>query len=267
MNIDFSLVLFIAIVISGSIWALDKWFFAVKRNESSKPIDIEDNETSDRVSNEPALVEFARFIFPVVLIVFILRGFIAEPFRIPSGSMLPTLEIGDFILVSKFNYGVRLPVINKKIIELANPERGDVVVFRYPENPSIDYIKRVIGVPGDEIGYYNKVLYINGKPAEQQPKGDYTVSNHRFKELNEKLPSPELNHNILVSDLLPASDFVLVVPEKNYFVMGDNRDNSRDSRVWGFVPDENLVGRAFLVWMSWEWGDWPKWHRVGTVIK
>ena len=267
MNIDFSLVLFIAILVSGSIWALDKWFFAAKRNELAGPDVAEDKTEAEQLTNEPPLVEFARFIFPVVLIVFILRGFIAEPFRIPSGSMLPTLEIGDFILVSKFNYGVRLPVINKKIIELSNPERGDVVVFRYPENPSIDYIKRVIGVPGDEIGYYNKVLYINGKLAEQQPKGDYMAGVRRFKERHEKLPSPELKHNILVSDLQPASDFVLVVPEKSYFVMGDNRDNSRDSRVWGFVPDENLVGRAFLVWMSWEWGDWPKWHRVGTVIE
>lgn len=167
MNIDFSLVLAIVILVAGSIWAIDALFFASKR--------VNDGFSDKDSTNEPAVVEFARFIFPVVLIVFILRGFIAEPFRIPSGSMLPTLEVGDFILVSKFNYGVRLPVINKKIIDLGNPEKGDVIVFRYPENPSIDYIKRVIGVPGDEIGYYNKVLYINGKMAEQQPKGDYPV--------------------------------------------------------------------------------------------
>ena len=263
MNIDFSLVLAIVIFIAGSIWAIDALFFASKRVKDD--FGGKDNKDSN---NEPAIVEFARFIFPVVLIVFILRGFIAEPFRIPSGSMLPTLEVGDFILVSKFNYGVRLPVINKKIIDLAIPEKGDVIVFRYPENPSIDYIKRVIGVPGDEIGYYNKILYINGKMAEQQPKGDYPVGFYNFKRSGEKLPtSPELNHDILVSDLQAASDFVLVVPDKSYFVMGDNRDNSRDSRVWGFVPDENLVGRAFFVWMSWEWGHWPKWHRVGTVIR
>ena len=262
MNIDFSLVLAIVILVAGSIWAIDALFFAPKRTKSDE-IDAEGNN----LTNEPPLVEFSRFIFPVVLIVFILRGFIAEPFRIPSGSMLPTLEVGDFILVSKFNYGVRLPVINKKIIDLGIPEKGDVIVFRYPENPSIDYIKRVIGVPGDEIGYYNKILYINGKMAEQQPKGDYSVGYYNFKRSAEKLPKPEINHDILVSDLQPASDFVLVVPDKSYFVMGDNRDNSRDSRVWGFVPDENLVGRAFFVWMSWEWGNWPKWHRVGTVIR
>ncbi len=261
---DFSLVLAIAIIVSGTIWAADKWFFASRRIQKYEQ---EKHQGIESEIVEPPVVEFSRFIFPVVLIVFILRGFIAEPFRIPSGSMLPTLEVGDFILVSKFNYGVRLPVINKKIIELGNPERGDVVVFRYPENPSIDYIKRVIGVPGDEIGYYNKVLYINGKMAEQQPIGDYAAGFYNFKRITEKLPDPELDHNILVSDLQAASDFVLVVPAKSYFVMGDNRDNSRDSRVWGFVPDENLVGRAFFVWMSWEWKHWPKWHRVGSVIR
>ena len=262
MNIDFSLVLLIVVLVSGSIWAIDALFFAVKRN-----IDETNEKLEKGFTNEPAVVEFARFIFPVVLIVFILRGFIAEPFRIPSGSMLPTLEVGDFILVSKFNYGVRIPVINKKIIDLGIPERGDVIVFRYPENPSIDYIKRVIGVPGDEIGYYNKILYINGKIAEQQPIGDYPYGYSNLKRFSEKLPNPELNHHILVSNSQPASDFVFLVPEQSYFVMGDNRDHSSDSRFWGVVPDENLVGRAFFVWMSWEFGDWPKWHRVGTVIQ
>ena len=266
MNIDFSLVLAIAILVSGSIWAIDAWFFAPKRQALTEATnEVVEVDSEDTIS-EPALVEFARFIFPVVLIVFILRGFIAEPFRIPSGSMLPTLEIGDFILVNKFSYGVRLPVLNKKMIDLGGPERGDVAVFRYPENPSIDYIKRIIGVPGDEIGYYNKILYINGKPAAQQPEGDYSLGYYTFRKLNENLPDPELKHKILVSDSQPASDFVLVVPENSYFAMGDNRDNSRDSRIWGFVPDENLVGRAFFVWMSWEWGNWPKWHRIGTVI-
>ncbi len=262
MNIDFSLVLAIVILVAGLIWGIDALFFAPKRKQE----DTSEATDSD-MTNEPPLVEFARFVLPVVIVVFILRGFIAEPFRIPSGSMLPTLEIGDFILVSKFNYGVRIPVINKKIIDLGIPEKGDVIVFRYPENPSIDYIKRVIGVPGDEIGYYNKVLYINGKKAEQQPKGDYPQGYYTFKRLTESLPDPKIKHDILVTDLQPASDFVITVPEHSYFVMGDNRDNSRDSRFWGFVPDENLVGRAFFVWMSWEWGHWPKWHRIGTVIQ
>ena len=262
MNIDFSLILAIVTLISGSIWGIYALFFAAKRS-GDNIADIDGN----RVSSEPAVVEFSRFLFPVVLIVFLLRGFVAEPFRIPSGSMLPTLEIGDFILVSKFNYGVRIPVINTKVVDLGIPDRGDVVVFRYPENPSIDYIKRIIGVPGDEIGYYNKVLHINGKAAVQQPKGDYPFSYYNFKKIAEKLPNPEVNHNILVSNLQAASDFVITVPDNSYFVMGDNRDNSRDSRVWGFVPDENLVGRAFFVWMSWEWGNWPKWSRIGTVIE
>jgi len=262
MNIDFSLVLAIIILVSGAIWAIDHWILAHKRDK----VEITDAE-GEKTTNEPAIVEFSKFLFPVVLIVFILRGFIAEPFRIPSGSMLPTLEIGDFILVSKFNYGIRLPVLNKKIIETGNPERGDVVVFRYPENPSVDYIKRVIGVPGDEIGYYNKVLYINGKIAEQQPKGDYPFGYYNFKRSIENIADPGVKHDIIVSDLQPASDFVLMVPENSYFVMGDNRDNSRDSRVWGFVPDENLVGRAFFVWMSWEFGNWPKWHRIGNGIQ
>ncbi len=254
MNIDFSLILAVLIAVSGSIWAIDSWFFAAKR------------QTGADDSKEPAVVEFSRFIFPVVLIVFLLRGFIAEPFRIPSGSMLPTLEIGDFILVSKFSYGIRIPVLNKKVIELGKPERGDVIVFRYPENPSIDYIKRVIGVPGDEIAYYNKILYINGKMAKQQPVGDYSAGFLQYTRLTETLPEPAVRHDILHSASQAAADFVVVVPENGYFVMGDNRDNSRDSRFWGFVPDENLVGRAFFVWMSWEWGDWPDWKRVGTVI-
>ncbi len=257
MNIDFSLILAILILVSGIIWAADAWFFAPRRSGA---------ENAAEEIKEPAIVEFSRFIFPVVLIVFVLRGFIAEPFRIPSGSMLPTLEIGDFILVSKFSYGIRIPVINRKIIDLGKPERGDVIVFRYPENPSIDYIKRVIGVPGDEIAYYNKILYINGKMAEQQPVGPYAGGFLQYQRLTETLPDPKLKHDILHASSQAAQDFILTVPENGYFVMGDNRDNSRDSRYWGFVPDENLLGRAFFVWMSWEFGHWPKWRRIGTVI-
>ena len=273
MNIDFSLVLFIITVVSGLIWLIDVKFIHSAAKSDEDEIDSGKNTKPmmegiwTTFVSFKALAEFSRFIFPVVLIVFLLRGFIAEPFRIPSGSMLPTLEIGDFILVSKFNYGIRLPVLNQKVIETGTPEKGDVVVFRYPENPSIDYIKRIIGVPGDEIGYYNKVLYINGKMAEQQSKGDYPFGGISFRRLVEKKPGSELKHDIIVTDLAPASDFVLVVPENSYFVMGDNRDNSRDSRVWGFVPDQNLVGKAFFVWMSWEWGNWPKWHRIGSVIE
>ena len=259
MNIDFSLILLVATLATGIIWGLDALLFAKKRQATAEV----DEETGK--PKEPILVEYARFLFPVVLIVLLLRGFVAEPFRIPSGSMLSTLEIGDFILVNKFAYGIRPPVWNQKIIELSDPERGDVIVFRYPENPSIDYIKRVVGVPGDEIAYYNKVLYINGKRIEQEPLGVYQAGFPNLKRFKEQLGDVE--HDILVNVMYPAGDFVVTVPDNSYFVLGDNRDNSRDSRFWGFVPDENLVGKAFMIWMNWEWGHWPKWNRIGTIIE
>lgn len=259
MNIDFSLILLVATLVTGIIWGLDALLFARKRQAGAKV----DEETGK--PKEPLLVEYARFLFPVVLIVLLLRGFLAEPFRIPSGSMLSTLEIGDFILVNKFAYGIRPPVWNRKLIDIADPERGDVMVFRYPENPSIDYIKRVVGVPGDEVAYYNKVLYINGKRIEQEPQGVYQAGFPNIKRFKERLD--EVEHDILVNVMYPAGDFVVTVPENSYFVLGDNRDNSRDSRFWGFVPDENLVGKAFMIWMNWEWGQWPKWGRIGTIIQ
>lgn len=259
MNIDFSLILVVATFVTGIIWGLDSLLFAKKRKASGEA----DEETGKL--KEPLLVEYSRFLFPVVLIVLLLRGFVAEPFRIPSGSMLSTLEIGDFILVNKFAYGIRPPVWNKKLIGIANPERGDVIVFRYPENPSVDYIKRVVGVPGDEIAYLNKVLYINGKKIDQEPLGVYQAGFPNLKRFKEDLDGVE--HDILVNIMAPAGDFVVKVPPNSYFVLGDNRDNSRDSRFWGFVPDENLVGKAFMIWMNWQWGHWPEWHRIGTIIE
>lgn len=259
MNIDFSLILLVATLVTGIIWGLDSLLFAKKRKAEGEV----DEKTGK--PKEPILVEYSRFLFPVVLIVLILRGFVAEPFRIPSGSMLSTLEIGDFILVNKFAYGIRPPVWNKKIIDIDDPQRGDVIVFRYPENPSVDYIKRVVGVPGDEIAYFNKVLYINGKKMEQQPLGVYQAGFPNLKRFKEDLDGVE--HDILVNVMSPAGDFVVKVPPHSYFVLGDNRDNSRDSRFWGFVPDENLVGEAFMIWMNWQWGHWPKWHRIGTIIE
>jgi signal peptidase I len=259
MNIDFSLILVVATFVTGIIWGLDNLLFAKKRKASGEA----DEETGKL--KEPLLVEYSRFLFPVVLIVLLLRGFVAEPFRIPSGSMLSTLEIGDFILVNKFAYGIRPPVWNKKLIGIANPERGDVIVFRYPENPSVDYIKRVVGVPGDEIAYLNKVLYINGKKIDQEPLGVYQAGFPNLKRFKEDLDGVE--HDILVNIMAPAGDFVVKVPPNSYFVLGDNRDNSRDSRFWGFVPDENLVGKAFMIWMNWQWGHWPEWHRIGTIIE
>jgi len=259
MNIDFSLILVVATLVTGVIWGLDTLLFAKKRHASGEV----DEETGK--SGEPLLVEYSCFLFPVVLIVLLLRGFLAEPFRIPSGSMLSTLEIGDFILVNKFAYGIRPPVWNKKIIDIADPRRGDVIVFRYPENPSVDYIKRVVGVPGDEIAYYNKVLYINGKQIKQEPLGVYQAGFPNLKRFKEQLD--DMEHDILINVMYPAGDFVVKVPPDSYFVLGDNRDNSRDSRFWGFVPDENLVGKAFMIWMNWEWGHWPKLNRIGTLIE
>ena len=259
MNVDFSLILVVATLVTGIIWGLDTLLFAKKRKARGEV----DEKTGK--PKEPILVEYARFLFPVVLIVLLLRGFLAEPFRIPSGSMLSTLEIGDFILVNKFAYGIRPPVWNKKIIEIADPERGDVIVFRYPENPSVDYIKRVVGIPGDEIAYYNKVLYINGKQIKQEPLGVYQPGFPNLKRFKEQLNGVE--HDILINVMYPAGDFVVTVPPNSYFVLGDNRDNSRDSRFWGFVPDENLVGKAFMIWMNWQWGHWPEWNRIGTIIE
>jgi len=260
MNVDFSLILVIAVFATGVIWLLDK--FVINRGKS--PDDIQDETQSGFSSIWSMLAEFSRFLFPVVLIVLILRGFIAEPFRIPSGSMLPSLEVGDFILVKKFSYGIRLPVWNKKIIDLGQPQRGDVIVFRYPEDPSIDYIKRVVGVPGDKVAYYNKVLYINDKLMPQGPETIYRPGYDHIVRETENLSG--VMHEILDNKMYPARDFVITVPENSYFVMGDNRDNSRDSRVWGFVPDENLVGHAMLVWLNWELGEWPRWGRIGTLI-
>ena len=261
MNIDFSLVLFTLVVITGLIWLVDILLFAKKRTAAqAESIDEEENK-------EPIVLEYAKFLFPVVLIVFLLRGFIAEPFRIPSGSMLPTLEVGDFILVNKFAYGVRVPVWNQKIFGSSIPERGDVVVFRYPEDPSIDYIKRIIGVPGDEVAYYNKVIYINGKEMPQGEMGKYQQDGSyvQYTRYTENLKT--VNHDVLKTNNVGAGDFVVKVPANRYFAMGDNRDNSRDSRVWGFVPDENLVGEAFLIWMNWSSEGGLKWKRLGSVIE
>ncbi len=266
MILDFSFYLFIAVVFTGAVWLLDKYFLEARRNqlfdastETNKAVEIRRNV------KEPVIVEYSKSFFPVLLIVFLLRGFVVEPFRIPSGSMLPSLYIGDFILVNKFAYGIKIPVLNKTIVELDRPERGDVIVFRYPRDPNLDYIKRVIGLPGDHIAYYNKVLYVNSKPVDREFVGQYKGPGQTFaSEYKEKLQGAE--HDIL---LLPARPNNLqgeyIVPEGHYFVMGDNRDNSNDSRVWGPVPESNLVGKAFMIWMHYS----DEWHfsRIGDFIK
>ncbi len=274
MNIDFAAVLVFLTLGSGLIWLVDSLFLAKKRSmvttgDTAAPVDA-----GHEGKIEPPLpwaVDYAKSFFPVFLFVLILRSFIAEPFRIPSASMMPTLLIGDFILVNKYDYGIRLPVINTKIIPNSNPKRGDIVVFRYPEDPSIPYIKRVVGLPGDHIAYYDKTLYINGKPMEQMLVGPYSASGSGKMMEGASLRLEDLEsheHQILISPDSPTLEVEGAVPEGQYFVLGDNRDNSRDSRYWGFVPDENLIGRAFFIWMNWDSKNGGvEWHRIGTILK
>lgn len=280
MNFDFPSILVAATAITGVIWGVDAWFFAPRRRRQipegiGSPVLKEGG-----FPKEPILVEYARSFFPVILIVLILRSFLVEPFRIPSGSMMPTLLVGDFILVNKFAYGIRLPVIDKKIIEIGAPQRGDAIVFRYPEQPSVDYIKRVVGLPGDLIDYRAKTLFVNGQPAPQTPVGPYLGSGGGSSEtgalrLEEKIGSRV--HPILIHPRAP--DFVpncrlfregpVKVPEGHYLAFGDNRDNSNDGRCWGFVPDGNLVGKAFAIWMNWDRsrpGFPVDFSRIGTSI-
>lgn len=278
MNLDFPTILVLLTFATGLIWGLDTLMWAPKRRErvavlkgSAEPVS---EEILEKAGKEPTLVELSRSFFPIILIVLLVRSFVVEPFRIPSGSMMPTLLVGDFILVNKFAYGVRLPVLNSKIIDTGEPQRGDIIVFRYPEDPRVDYIKRVIGVPGDHIAYRNKVLYLNGQQAEQRYRSTYVGEGGGkvmtgAKRLQENLLGVE--HDILV---MPGrnvfgGDFEFVVPEGQYFAMGDNRDNSRDSRAWGTVPEKNLVGKAFLIWMSWDWDKdyFVSWDRLGGQIK
>ncbi len=267
---DFALILVIAAFVTGLIWAADVFFLAPQRRRRENGEEIaaidEGVEQKARAVREPVLVEYSRSLFPVILIVLVLRSFLVEPFRIPSGSMLPTLLVGDFILVNKFAYGIRLPVLNTKMIDIGRPDRGDVVVFRYPADPSLDYIKRVVGLPGDVIQYRNKQLYVNGEPVPQRLLGVYSNGGHALVERRSELIEG-VEHDIYLRSNYPVRDDSWTVPQGKYFVMGDNRDNSNDSRVWGFVPDENLVGKAFLIWMSWDADRWGvEWDRIGDVI-
>ena len=285
MNFDFPAFLVLACVLTGGIWLLDALLFAPRRRRLAQEAGGETLAAGGEARQpaaykEPVLVEYARSFFPVILVVLLLRSFLVEPFRIPSGSMMPTLLVGDFILVNKFAYGLRWPVLNTKFLELGDPERGDVVVFRFPQDPSIDYIKRVVGVPGDEIFYRDKTLYINGEAVEKTPLGTFNgVGSGRSmtgaQMFLERLDG--LEHRILVNamapDLAPGCRQLLygavTVPENSYFVMGDNRDNSNDSRCWGVVPEGNLVGKAFAIWMSWDGmreGFPVAWGRLGNLI-
>jgi len=245
----FAAILMAVTFLTGFISFLDLVFLKAKRGPEKK---------------EGKVVEYAKSFFPVLLAVFVIRSFVVEPFKIPSGSMMPTLISGDFIAVNKFVYGLRLPVFNKTLIKIGSPDRGDVIVFHYPKDPSIDYIKRLIGLPGDEVRYENKQLFINDKAIEQEFNSDYIYSQStaglmNAKEYNESLSSG--NHKILIH-YIPDKNYKFNVPPGQYLAMGDNRDNSSDSRVWGFVPDEYLVGKAFVIWLN-----FSEPSRIGQSIK
>ena len=263
---DFEIALFIALVVAGVIIYVDKLFGVPKRAVNAK------RGSGEATLRMPIWVEYSRSFFPVLLAVFLLRAFVVEPFRIPSGSMLPSLFIGDFILVSKFSYGVRLPILKKKLIPMGDPDRGDVMVFRFPRDPKTNFIKRVVGLPGDVVSYHNKRLAINGKPVpiEASDLIDWPTkdsSEGRIRSFFERFG--EEKHAILIDTLRSANSIRVTVPEGQYFVMGDNRDHSNDSRYWGFVPEEFIVGKAFFIWFSWDSvGDnFVNWKRIGSFIQ
>ena len=257
MHFDFSAALTLASFITGFIAAI---YWLIKRLKKSQT-----------ARKEPLIVEYSKSFFPVLLFVLVLRSFIVEPFRIPSSSMMPTLLIGDFILVNKFSYGIRLPVVDTKIIDIGKPERGDIMVFRYPQNPSLDYIKRVIALPGDKVSYFDKHIFINGEKIIQKPLGLYKGVGQGENMTGALLQHEQLQakeHEILIMQQRPSVEGEIIVPDGHYFMMGDNRDNSNDSRYWGTVPEENIVGKAFMIWMNWDADNkGVDWSRLGSIIQ
>lgn len=276
---NFSIILFALVVFTGFFYVLDLLIFRPKRREAAQEaihaVSFQQDhagEAAKRIREQymrqPFWLEYSASFFPVILFVFLLRSFVVEPFKIPSGSMIPTLLIGDLILVNKFAYGIRLPIIDKKVLPVSDPQRGDVVVFRYPKDPSTDYIKRVVGIGGDVVEYRNKRLWINGvaQPVKQLDKyydaNTFTYSLHFRETLGNKqhqiLNDANAPFQVIGAQDFPnrnqcsydASGFRCVVPKGQYFMMGDNRDNSSDSRIWGFVQDHQIVGKAFFVWMN-----------------
>ena len=286
---NFALFLFTASVVTGLYWLAERFYFLPQRQKAAAALEANDQQRRAELAKrgitqvdgdiaqaretllmQPWWLDWTAGLFPVIIVVFLLRSFLFEPFKIPSGSMIPTLMIGDLILVNKFTYGLRLPVLNTKITEGNKPQRGDVMVFRYPPNPSQDYIKRVVGVPGDTVAYLNKRLTVNGELVESKALQDFFVEGRSlyFQQYEEKLGAK--THRLLKNPAQPAyiinpaktagctytvEGVTCKVPEGQYFMMGDNRDDSADSRYWGFVPEQNIVGKAFFVWMHfWDLG-------------
>ncbi|MFM0210610.1 signal peptidase I [Paraburkholderia sediminicola] len=285
---NFALILFVLVILTGVAWVADKLVFMPQRRRAAEAVVAEFDRQQARVGErfadenaaqtrarlrddklrQPWWLEYSASFFPVILVVFVVRSFVVEPFKIPSGSMVPTLLVGDFILVNKFDYGIRLPITNTKLTEGRPLERGDVVVFRYPKDESVDYIKRVIGLPGDTVAYQDKQLTINGKPVPETALPDYLDEERlgyakQFEEDLDGRKNAILNNPAVPPFIVGAEDYpyrdnctynargvICKVPPGNYFMMGDNRDNSADSRYWGFAPDKNIVGRAFFIWMN-----------------
>ena len=284
---NFALLMFLATFITGLYWLAERFYFWPQRKKEAERLNaeaaarraelerqglrhdmVDTTEGETRILKQPWWLDWTAGLFPVLFVVFVLRSFLFEPFKIPSGSMIPTLLVGDLILVNKYTYGVRLPVLNTKVTQGNAPQRGDVMVFRYPPQPSLDYIKRVVGVPGDEVAYLNKKLTINGKPVPKVALPDFFDEDalryaRQFQETSGNKPYRVLNDEDRPAFIAGAADFpyrqncryssegvVCKVPQGHYFMMGDNRDNSLDSRYWGFVPEANIVGKAFFVWMN-----------------
>jgi len=283
MSLNFPLLLVIAVAVCGVLALFDLVFLAPRRRTAianyQGQVNQPDEAVVERLNKEPLLVEYGKSFFPVLAIVLVLRSFLVEPFQIPSGSMKPTLEVGDFILVNKFAYGIRLPVLDTKIIEVDDPQRGDVMVFRYPSDPNINYIKRVVGLTGDKIRYSSdKRLFVNGQPVAEKLLGEEPGSLGSVALYEERLGAAEhlIRKEMNRYRIEPGREWV--VPQGHYFMMGDNRDNSNDSRYWndpaiprqllGMVPDQNIVGKAFAVWLSWpdpKLRNLPNFSRVGLI--
>ena len=278
MTLDFPLILVILVFGSGLIWLLDALFLAPGRRKLITQLQGEYPNWQDEDSPqsqsyqarvrddaaEPVLVEYARSFFPVLFVVFVLRSFLVEPFQIPSSSMVPTLQVGDYILVNKYTYGIRLPVVRTKVMDLNEPQRGDVMVFFPPHMNETYYIKRVIGLPGDTVSYRNKRLSVNGQPVNMESLAVVPDGGSRYEVALESIG--ESNHLTQMNQGRPGRDFSVTVKPGHYFMMGDNRDNSSDSRIWGQVPEKDIVGKAFAIWMHWDsLFSIPSFNRVGGI--